>query len=80
MENIAHREQSQDNNACTQIFETAILSVPDFDGNGRVDSADVEGVTDRSNTSEGDPLYHPLYVETDSEDVLFGTDEGDRNF
>lgn len=79
MENIAHREQSQDNNACTQIFETAILSVPDFDGNGRVDWADVEGVN-RSNTSEGDSLYHPLYVETDSEDVLFGSDEGDRNF
>ncbi len=80
MENIAHRKQSQDNNACTQIFETAILSVPDFDGNGRVDSADVEGVTDRSNTSEDDSLYHPLYVRTDSEDLLFGTDEGDRNF
>ena len=54
-------EEQPDNDAHIHNSETAIISIPDFDGNGQVDSADVADITSRANSIEGDELYHPLY-------------------
>ncbi|MDJ0589076.1 MAG: hypothetical protein QNJ72_03645 [Pleurocapsa sp. MO_226.B13] len=40
---------------------TSILSVPDFNGDGNVDNADVRDIISRYEAVEGDDLYHPLY-------------------
>ena len=40
---------------------TSILSVPDFNGDGSIDNADVRDIISRYEAVEGDDLYHPLY-------------------
>ena len=58
---VSQLELPQNTDDHIHTSEMAILSIPDFDGNGEVNSADVEDITLRINTSEGDELYHPLY-------------------
>ena len=57
MDNMTYQE-NQDH---IHNSESAIINIPDFDGNGQVNSADVEDITLRVNSSEKDDLYHPLY-------------------
>ena len=40
---------------------TSILSVPDFNGDGNVDNADVADIISRYEAVDGEDLYHPLY-------------------
>ena len=60
-DSVSQSEPSQNTDDHIHNSEAAIISIPDFDGNGAVDSADVEGITLRINSYEGDELYHPLY-------------------
>ena len=53
---------------------TSILTVPDFNGDGSVDNADLKDIIDRYEAVEGEDLYHPLYDlnangEIDHEDI-----------
>ena len=53
---------------------TSILSVPDFNGDGSVDNADLRDIISRYEAVEGNDLYHPLYDlnangEIDREDI-----------
>ena len=60
--NLIYEEvQTQNNDDHIHNSEAAIISIPDFDGNGEVDSADVEDLSSRIDSFEGDELYHPLY-------------------
>ena len=58
---VSQSELSQNTDDHIHTSETAILRIPDFDGNGEVNSTDVEDISLRINSSEGDELYHPLY-------------------
>ncbi len=40
---------------------TSILGVPDFNGDGNVDNADMRDIIARYEAVDGDDLYHPLY-------------------
>ncbi len=40
---------------------TKLLSVADFNGDGVVDTTDIEDIISRYNSAQGDDLYHPLY-------------------
>ena len=67
---------------------TSILSIPDFNGDGHVDNADVRDIISRHEAVEGDDLYHPLYDlnangEIDNYDLenvihALGEDQGKR--
>lgn len=40
---------------------TSIIGVPDFNGDGNVDNADMRDIIARYEAVDGDDLYHPLY-------------------
>ena len=65
MSNTTHQEESHSGQQSQgeDLHEPtmSIISVADFDGNGEVNTADIEDITSRSNSSDGDNLYHPLY-------------------
>ena len=51
-------QQMHDSDTSTS---TSILGVPDFNGDGNVDNADMEDIIARYEAVDGDDLYHPLY-------------------
>lgn len=65
MLHISHEEnQSHDsgeNHEETHDSAIPILSVADFNGDGSVNNIDIEDLTARSGSVEGEDLYHPLY-------------------
>ena len=54
-----HDEDPHDENG--HHGATSILGVPDFNGDGNVDNADVRDIIARYEAVDGDDLYHPLY-------------------
>ena len=70
-ENIQHEEIHHEE---IHVEATSILSVPDFNGDGSIDNADVRDIISRYEAVEGEDLYHPLYDlntngEIDNEDI-----------
>ena len=49
------------NNEDTQNLIKSLLSVADFNGDGKVNIADIQDISSRKNSADGDDLYHPLY-------------------
>ena len=45
----------------TEHSATPLLSVADFDGDGKVDLADIKDILSRYKSTDGDDRYHPLY-------------------
>jgi hypothetical protein len=58
-ENQSH--SSAENHEETHDSVVPILSVADFNGDGSVNNIDIEDLTARSGSVEGEDLYHPLY-------------------
>ena len=69
MSDLLHEEQSHSPSTNPEAMNheemldpaISILSVPDFNGDGSVDNADVRGIISRYEAVDGDDLYHPLY-------------------
>ncbi|MDJ0635927.1 MAG: hypothetical protein QNJ34_22260 [Xenococcaceae cyanobacterium MO_188.B29] len=60
MSNTLHEEEHS-HYEDTQYSTTPIISVADFNGDGEVDSNDIEDIISRYNSADEDDLYHPLY-------------------
>ncbi|MEL7010938.1 MAG: hypothetical protein AAGM29_20410 [Cyanobacteria bacterium J06588_4] len=82
MSNLLHEEQSHSSSINHEEMNhhqmhgsaASILSVPDLNGDGNVDNADLRDIIARYEAVDGDDLYHPLYDlnangEIDHEDI-----------
>lgn len=56
-----HSDHHHDGSAKPTGSVTPLLKVADFDGNGKVNRADIRALTARLNSAHGDEDYHPLY-------------------
>ena len=60
-ETEAESHSDHSNHEDTQDLIKPLLSVTDFNGDGKVDNTDVRDIIARYEAVEGDDLYHPLY-------------------
>ncbi len=72
-EDQSHSDHANDED--TQDLITPLLSVADFNGDGKVNIADIKDIVSRYNSADGDDLYHPLYDldvdgDIDSHDII----------
>ncbi|WP_036478382.1 dockerin type I domain-containing protein [Myxosarcina sp. GI1] len=56
-----HSSNHNHNHTETSKSAAPLLTVPDFNGDGNVDNADIRDIIARYEAVEGDELYHPLY-------------------
>ena len=69
--NIRLEKSNFINQQKTEHLATPLLSVADFNGDGKVNFTDIKDIFSRYNSVDGDDLYHPLYDLDADRDIDF---------